>query len=77
MDQCVVNLGGTGDGVVPGDDVFLFGESSAPPGDAGHGDAGYGDAGYGDAALMAETLGTIPYEITCGIGKRVPRIYAG
>jgi alanine racemase len=30
---------------------------------------------FDDAAALAETLGTIPYEITCGIGKRVPRIY--
>ncbi|MDR2630076.1 MAG: alanine racemase [Spirochaetaceae bacterium] len=27
------------------------------------------------AADMAAVLGTIPYEITCGINKRVPRIY--
>jgi alanine racemase len=28
-----------------------------------------------DAAALAETVGTIPYEITCNINKRVPRIY--
>ncbi|MDR1836624.1 MAG: alanine racemase [Treponema sp.] len=28
-----------------------------------------------DAAELAETVGTIPYEITCNINKRVPRIY--
>jgi len=27
------------------------------------------------AADLAELLGTIPYEITCGINKRVPRVY--
>jgi alanine racemase len=27
------------------------------------------------AAGMARVLGTIPYEITCGISKRVPRVY--
>lgn len=27
------------------------------------------------AADLAELLGTIPYEITCGINKRVPRLY--
>jgi alanine racemase len=59
MDQCVVDLGPDGAGIVPGDDVLVFGE------------------GPGGAALMAEKLGTIPYEIICGIGKRVPRIYAG
>jgi alanine racemase len=30
---------------------------------------------FGDAGEMAEKLGTIPYEITCGISKRVPRVY--
>jgi alanine racemase len=29
------------------------------------------------AADMAAVLGTIPYEITCNINKRVPRIYRG
>ncbi|GHV85180.1 alanine racemase [Spirochaetia bacterium] len=27
------------------------------------------------AGIMAEQLGTIPYEITCAINKRVPRVY--
>ena len=27
------------------------------------------------AAILAERIGTIPYEITCNINKRVPRIY--
>ncbi|AEJ20604.1 alanine racemase [Gracilinema caldarium] len=27
------------------------------------------------AAELSELLGTIPYEITCGINKRVPRVY--
>lgn len=27
------------------------------------------------AADLADTLGTIPYEITCGINRRVPRVY--
>jgi len=30
-----------------------------------------------DAADWAERLGTIPYEILCGIGSRIPRIYRG
>jgi alanine racemase len=29
------------------------------------------------AAVLAERIGTIPYEITCNINKRVPRVYAG
>jgi alanine racemase len=28
-----------------------------------------------DAGIMAASLGTIPYEITCNIDKRVPRVY--
>jgi alanine racemase len=28
------------------------------------------------AAILAERIGTIPYEITCNINKRVPRIYS-
>jgi len=28
-----------------------------------------------DAGTLAKTVGTIPYEITCNINKRVPRIY--
>jgi len=29
------------------------------------------------AETLAKSLGTIPYEITCGINKRVPRVYLG
>jgi alanine racemase len=29
------------------------------------------------AAILAERVGTIPYEITCNINKRVPRVYEG
>jgi alanine racemase len=29
------------------------------------------------AAVLAERVGTIPYEITCNINKRVPRVYEG
>ena len=36
--------------------------------------------GYGDGVPSAEDIaricGTIPYEVTCGISKRVPRVYA-
>jgi alanine racemase len=28
-----------------------------------------------DAAILAKTVGTIPYEIICNINKRVPRVY--
>lgn len=30
-----------------------------------------------DAAALAEIIGTIPYEITCNVNKRVPRVYEG
>ena len=29
------------------------------------------------AETLAAIVGTIPYEITCGINKRVPRVYVG
>jgi alanine racemase len=28
-----------------------------------------------DASKMAETCGSIPYEVLCGISNRVPRVY--
>jgi alanine racemase len=31
--------------------------------------------GAPDAAELARRIGTIPYEITCNINKRVPRVY--
>ena len=34
-----------------------------------------GEANGPSAADLALALGTIPYEITCGINKRVPRVY--
>jgi len=30
-----------------------------------------------DALQIAQELGTVPYEILCSIGRRVPRIYIG
>jgi alanine racemase len=71
MDQCMVSLGRAGQGppFSPGEEAVLFGETPL---------TAAGDplpAVPGDAALMAEKLGTIPYEITCGIGKRIPRVY--
>ena len=30
-----------------------------------------------DASVLAGRIGTIPYEITCNISKRVPRVYEG
>ena len=50
---------GTGSPVRLYDDAVLFGP----------------DPGCPDAEDIAELLGTIPYEVTCLVGKRVPRIY--
>ena len=47
-------------GVVVGDEVVLIGQS---------------DHCSITASEIAEDLGTVPYEVTCSIGKRVPRIY--
>jgi alanine racemase len=50
------------DGVSVGDEVVLIGQQ-------------------GDECVLAEDLaaaiGTISYEITCGIDRRVPRFYSG
>jgi alanine racemase len=45
-----------------GDEVLLWGESAT-----------------GSMALLeqAEKINTIPYELTCGVSSRVPRIYRG
>lgn len=60
MDQCMIDLGPDTDARV-GDDAVLFG-----PGAAG--------GGPPDAAEIARLMGTIPYEVTCLVTKRVPRI---
>ncbi|HUX13242.1 MAG TPA: alanine racemase [Spirochaetia bacterium] len=41
------------------DRVVLFGHDPAGP----------------DAEELSRTIGTIPYEVTCGVSKRVPRVY--
>jgi alanine racemase len=60
MDQCMIDLGGA-----PAPERFtpvsVFGGEYE---------------GSLDAAELARRTGTIPYEITCGIAKRVPRVYA-
>ena len=43
-----------------GDEVLFWGESAQ---------------GKIDLTSVAERIGTIPYELTCGVSKRVPRIY--
>jgi len=58
MDNVTIDLGADTD-VEPGDEAVLIGAQ-------------------GDAAILAEEvaarLGTINYEVTCGISARVPRV---
>ncbi len=60
MDQCMVDLGPRTD-VQVGDAVTLFGPGCGRPGPP-------------DAAEIARLMGTIPYEVTCLISHRVPRV---
>jgi alanine racemase len=61
MDQCLVQLDAVPD-ARPGDEVVLIGSQ-------------------GEESISAEEVadrwGTINYEVTCGIGARVPRLYSG
>jgi alanine racemase len=66
MDQCMVDLG-LDPPTQLWDDVTIFGGNSS----------GSPDTAPFTAASIAEITGTIPYEILCGIGKRVPRVYTG
>jgi alanine racemase len=59
MDQSMVDLGPEAK-ASEGDEVILFGEKD-----------GEGIAGE----ALCEMLGTIPYELTCMVGSRIPRIY--
>lgn len=61
MDWTLLDVTGLED-AAPGDDVFLIGGDTA-------------DAVT--AADLASELGTIGYEITCGISPRVSRVYVG
>jgi len=66
MDQIMVDVGGLD--VEVGDEVILIGAQVDP---AGRG----ADPVEITADEWAEHLGTIAYEIICGIGPRVPRFY--
>ncbi len=59
MDQCMVQLDSVPDAQA-GDEVILI---------------GYQGSEHLSAEEVAATWGTINYEVVCGIGKRVPRIY--
>jgi alanine racemase len=60
MDQCMVDVTDIKGEIKTGDEVVLLGKQ-------------------GNSEITAEELadyiGTIPYEIVCIIGKRVPRVY--
>jgi alanine racemase len=58
MDQTTVDLTDAGDARV-GDRVIVIDDDPAAP---------------NSVESLARTLGTIPYEITCGLGRRIPRV---
>ncbi len=62
MDQCMIDLGAS-PWVQRWDKVCIFGTSTN------------NKEKNTTAADLAQIAGTIPYEITCGINKRVPRVY--
>ena len=59
MDQLMVDLGPDGE-AYNGDEVLLFGTRGADS---------------LPAELLCERVGTIPYELTCMVSSRVPRLY--
>jgi len=67
MDQCCVDLGPEPT-VQRWNEAIIFGSNIIPE------DAN-AQVIMQDAAALADVTGTIPYEITCGINKRVPRVY--
>lgn len=59
MDQTMIDISGI-DGVNIGDEVIVFGS---------------GEKGEQTAADLAQSAGTISYEVICTVSKRVPRYY--
>ncbi len=62
MDQCMIDLGTDSD-VKRWDEVVIFGPENS--------------GALQSAEEIASATQTISYEITCGISKRVPRVYVG
>jgi alanine racemase len=60
MDQCMIDITDLSQEIGVGDEVVLLGKQ--------------GDNEI-TADEIAELIGTIPYEIVCIIGKRIPRVY--
>jgi alanine racemase len=81
MDNVTVDLGAGKPVVRPGDRAVLIGVDGVDGGDGDRGDADGADGGEGDggerqtAEDLARRIGTISYEIVCGISGRVPRTY--
>jgi len=75
MDQCCIDLGPKPD-VQRWDEAIIFGSDYIPeqPENTGESEP---EIIRHSAAALASAVGTIPYEITCGINKRVPRVYTG
>ncbi len=59
MDQCLIDVSALGDTVEPGDEAVIIGQQGKE---------------FISADKLAETLGTINYEVTTAISARVPRI---
>jgi alanine racemase len=59
MDQTMLDLG-PGAKAREGDEVVIF---------------GFEDGAGISGESLCEILGTIPYELTCMVGSRVPRVY--
>jgi alanine racemase len=66
MDQLIVDLGDVA--AAAGDEIVLIGEQNTPSA---------GGRVVVSADDWARWLGTINYEIVCGVGRRVPRVYVG
>jgi alanine racemase len=65
MDQCLIDLG-----------PIHIGESDSPEANTRFQEVViFGPTAAESAQSLAEKAGTISYEITCGISKRVPRVY--
>jgi len=73
MDQCCVDLGPEPD-VKRWDEAIVFGSDYIPE-QTEDSNGSEQEIVKHSAAALASAVGTIPYEITCGVNKRVPRIY--
>jgi alanine racemase len=66
MDQCMADVTDIPGPVVPGDEAVMLGWQDV---------SGSGASPAVTADDLAGIVGTIGYEVVCGIGKRVPRVY--